>query len=113
MFRILIVDDERSMRELLERVFRREGYSVNVAENGSRALEMLRTSVYDLVISDVKMPGLSGIDLLTQCREFSPDTMVIIMTAFATIDNAREAFKFGADDFIQKPFDINELKLVV
>jgi DNA-binding NtrC family response regulator len=59
------------------------------------------------------MPGLGGLELLSQCREFSPDTMVIIMTAFATIDNAREAFKFGADDFIQKPFDIDELKIVV
>jgi two-component system, NtrC family, response regulator PilR len=113
MQKILIVDDERSMRELLERVFQREGYSVRVAENGATALNMIRTGVYDLVISDVKMPGLNGLELLSQCREFSPDTMVIIMTAFATVDNAREAFKFGADDFIQKPFDIDELKLVV
>src|SRR2546428_4980100 len=111
--KILIVDDERSMRELLERVFQRQGYTVRVAEDGSVALDMIRSSVYDLVISDVKMPRLSGIELLTQCREFSPETMVIIMTAFATIDNAREAFKFGADDFIQKPFDIDELKLIV
>src|SRR5262245_39734995 len=111
--KILIVDDERSMRELLERVFQKEGYTVRVAEDGAIALEMIRTGVFDLVLSDVKMPGLNGIELLTQCREFSPDTMVLIMTAFATIDNAREAFKFGADDFIEKPFDIDELKLVV
>ncbi|MEW6729907.1 MAG: sigma-54 dependent transcriptional regulator [Acidobacteriota bacterium] len=111
--KILVVDDERSMRELLERVFQREGYTVHVADDGARALETIRTSVYDLVISDVKMPGLTGLELLTQCREVSPDTMIIIMTAFATIENAREAFKYGAEDFIQKPFDIDELKLVV
>lgn len=113
MFRILIVDDERSMRELLERVFRREGYSVNVAENGIKALEMLRNGVYDLVISDVKMPGLTGLELLVHCRENSQDTLIILMTAYATIDTAREAFKYGAEDFIQKPFDIDELKIVV
>lgn len=113
MHKILLVDDERSMRELLERVFRREGYSVSVAENGVQALKMLRANVFDLILSDVKMPGLTGIELLTQCREVSPDTVIILMTAFATIDNAREAFKLGADDFIQKPFDIDELKMVI
>src|SRR5687767_9847122 len=111
--KVLIVDDERSMRELLERVFRREGYTVSVADNGAKALEMIREGFCDLIISDVKMPGLTGIELLTQCRESSPDTMVILMTAFATIDNAREAFKLGADDFVQKPFDVDELKIVV
>lgn len=111
--KILIVDDELSMRELLERVFRREGYNVSVAENGIRALELIRSNDFDLVISDVKMPNLGGMELLMQCREASPDTMVILMTAYATIDKAREAFKLGADDFVEKPFDIDELKLVV
>jgi two-component system, NtrC family, response regulator PilR len=111
--KILIVDDELSMRTLLERVFKREGYTVSVADNGARALEMLRSSFYDLVISDVKMPGLTGVELLTQCREYCPDTMTVLMTAYATIDNAREAFKLGVEDFIQKPFDIDELKIVV
>ncbi len=111
--KILIVDDELSMRELLERVFRREGYNVSVAENGTRALETLRNTEFDVIISDVKMPNLGGIDLLMHCRESYPDTVVIIMTAYATIDKAREAFKLGADDFVEKPFDIDELKLVV
>lgn len=111
--KILIVDDERSMRELLERVFLRQGYTVRVADNGALALQMLKSSFFDLVISDVKMPGLSGMELLQTCREVSPDTMCVLMTAFATIENAREAFKLGADDFIQKPFDIDELKLIV
>jgi DNA-binding NtrC family response regulator len=111
--KILIVDDELSMRELLERVFRREGYNVSVAENGLKALETIRTTEFDAIISDVKMPNLGGIDLLMQCREICPDTVVIIMTAYATVDKAREAFKLGADDFVEKPFDIDELKLIV
>lgn len=109
---LLIVDDELSMRELLERVFRREGHTVHVADNGIRALQMVRDHVYDLVLSDVRMPGLTGTELLAECRHISPETMVILMTAFGTIENAREAFKLGADDFIQKPFDLDELKLV-
>lgn len=113
MVTMLIVDDELSMRELLERVFRREGYAVHVADNGLRAVEMVRSHVYDLVLSDVRMPGLSGTEVLAECRQISPETMVILLTAYATIETAREAFKLGADDFIQKPFDIDELKLVV
>ncbi|MCS6886031.1 MAG: sigma-54 dependent transcriptional regulator [Acidobacteriota bacterium] len=113
MYKILVVDDERSMRELLERVFSRQGYTVRVADNGSLAIQMLKSSFFDLVISDVRMPGLSGMELLQLCREVSPDTVCVLMTAFATIASAREAFKMGADDFIQKPFDIDELKVVV
>ncbi|OYT73828.1 MAG: Fis family transcriptional regulator [Chloracidobacterium sp. CP2_5A] len=110
---ILIVDDELSMRELLDHVFRRAGYRTFIAENGAQALEALRGTVFDIVLSDVKMPRLSGTELLLECRKLSPDTVVILMTAHGTVEQAREAFKLGADDFIQKPFDIDELKLVV
>lgn len=110
---LLIVDDELSMRELLERVFRRAGYRVMVAENGERALEAIRGTVFDVVLSDVRMPRLTGTELLAECRQVSPETMVILMTAHGTVEQAREAFKLGADDFIQKPFDIDEIKLVV
>lgn len=110
---LLIVDDELSMRELLERVFRRAGYRVLVAENGERALEAIRGTVFDVVLSDVRMPRLTGTELLAECRQVSPETMVILMTAHGTVEQAREAFKLGADDFIQKPFDIDEIKLVV
>lgn len=110
---LLIVDDELSMRELLERVFRRAGYRVMVAENGERALEAIRGTVFDVVLSDVRMPRLTGTELLAECRQVSPETMVILMTAHGTVEQAREAFKLGADDFVQKPFDIDEIKLVV
>ena len=115
MEKILIVDDERSMRELLELVLKREGYAVHTAENGTRALEFVRQNVYDLLISDVKMPDINGIDLLERVREISPETMVIMITAFATVDTARRAFKLGAEDFVIKDsgFDVEELKVTV
>jgi DNA-binding NtrC family response regulator len=113
MAQILIVDDEQGMRQLLSLVFGRAGHSVRAAENGRRAVEMLRESAADLIISDVRMPDMGGIELLTAARELSPDVAVVMMTAFATVETAREAFKLGADDFIQKPFDVDELKLIV
>lgn len=113
MANLLIVDDEQSMRQLLSLVFGREGHQVRSAENGRHALELLRSSPVDLIISDVKMPDMGGIELLSAAREVLPDVVVVMMTAFATVDTAREAFKLGADDFIQKPFDIEELKLIV
>jgi two-component system, NtrC family, response regulator PilR len=113
MSKLLIVDDEQGMRQLLAIVFGREGHEVRKAENGRRALELLREEAADLIVSDVKMPDMGGIELLRQARELLPDVAVVMMTAFATVDTAREAFKLGADDFITKPFDIDELKLIV
>jgi two-component system, NtrC family, response regulator PilR len=112
MSKLLIVDDEQGMRQLLSIVFGREGHAVRVAENGRRALDLLREEPADLIISDVKMPDMGGIELLRAAREFIPEVAVVMMTAFATVDTAREAFKLGADDFITKPFDIDELKLI-
>lgn len=113
MANLLIVDDELGIRQLLTLVFERDGHRVRVAEGGVSALKMLRAEAADLLISDVKMPDMNGIELLRSAREFAPDLGVVMMTAFATVDTAREAFKLGADDFIQKPFDIDELKLIV
>ncbi|HEV2764171.1 MAG TPA: sigma-54 dependent transcriptional regulator [Pyrinomonadaceae bacterium] len=114
MANILIVDDEQGMRQLLSLVFGRGGeHAVRTAENGRKALELLRAEPADLIISDVKMPDMGGIELLRAARELLPDVAVVMMTAFATVETAREAFKLGADDFIQKPFDVDELKLIV
>src|SRR5436190_13023948 len=103
------------MRELLELVLKREGYVVHTAENGTRALELIRQNLYDLIISDVKMHDISGIELLARVREISPETMVIMITAFATVDTARKAFKLGAEDLVIKDagFDVEELKVSV
>jgi two-component system response regulator PilR (NtrC family) len=113
MANILIVDDEQGMRQLLSLIFGRADHQVRAAESGAKALEMLRREPADLIISDVKMPDMNGIELLRAVREFLPEVAVVMMTAFATVDTAREAFKLGADDFIQKPFDVDELKLIV
>jgi len=113
MANLLIVDDEQSMRQLLTLVFGREGHKVRAAENGRRAMELLRAEPAELIVSDVKMPDMGGIELLRAARELLPDVALVLMTAFATVETAREAFKLGADDFIQKPFDIDELKLIV
>lgn len=113
MSNILIVDDELSMRQFLTHLFQREGHSVRVAENGRQAMTMLRQEPADVAISDVKMPDMGGIDLLRAARELQPGIEFIMMTAFANVDTAREAFLLGAFDFIQKPFDNDLLKEIV
>ena len=92
MANLLIVDDEPGMRQLLTHVFGRAGHTVRAAENGSKALELLKQAPADLVISDVKMPDMNGIELLRRVREYLPDVSVVMMTAFATVVTAREAF---------------------
>lgn len=113
MSNLLIVDDEQSYRQLLSLVFESEGHAVRTAMNGREALELLQTEPADLIVSDVRMPDMDGIALLRAARELYADIGMILMTAFATVDTAREAFKLGADDFIQKPFDVEELKAIV
>ncbi len=113
MANILIVDDEQSYRQLLTLVFEEQGNSIRTAMNGRQALELLHAGPSDVIISDVKMPDMDGIEMLRAVRETLPDIGVILMTAFASVETAREAFKLGADDFIQKPFDVEELKLIV
>src|SRR5689334_11690015 len=110
---ILIVDDEQSYRQLLSLVFEGDGHSIRTAMNGREALDLLHAEPADVVISDVRMPDMDGIEMLSAVRETLPDLGVVLMTAFASVETAREAFKLGADDFIQKPFDVEELKLIV
>lgn len=113
MSNILIVDDEQSYQKILSHVFELEGHSVRTAGNGREAIERLSEEPADLIISDVRMPDLNGIETLSIVRETLPDVGVIFMTAFADVEMAREAFKLGADDFVTKPFDVEELKLIV
>jgi len=108
MANLLIVDDELSMRQFLTHLFQRDGHSIRVAENGRQAMDMLRQQPADVIISDVKMPDMGGIDLLRDARELQPEIEVIMMTAFANEETAHEAFLLGAFDFVHKPFD-NEL----
>src|SRR5712691_1897500 len=110
---IVIVDDELSMRQFLTHLFQHDGHAVRAAENGRAAMALLRQQPADVVISDVKMPDMGGIDLLRAARELQPDLEFIMMTAFANVDTAREAFLLGAFDFIQKPFENDVLKEIV
>ena len=111
--RILVVDDELSMREFLAILLEREGYAVDQADSAEAALALLDAGSYDLVISDVKMPGLDGIRLLEIIKEHTPETAVLMMTAFSTAEQAVEAMKLGAYDYIAKPFKVEEIKILV
>ncbi len=112
MSQILVVDDDRSMREMLEIFFAREGFSVRTAESLSMALDLLSDQPADLVITDLKMRGGSGLDLLREVRARHPDTEVILITAYATTETAVSALQLGAYDYVTKPFQMNEMKVV-
>jgi two-component system response regulator PilR (NtrC family) len=111
--RILVVDDERSMRELLAIVLRREGYEVVLAENGRAAIEALEREAIDILISDIKMPDLSGVDVLRAAKRIDQDILGIMITAFASTETAVEAMRLGACDYLSKPFDVDLLKMKV
>ncbi len=111
--RILVVDDERSMRELLAIVLRREGYEVVLADSGRAAVEALGRERVDLLISDIKMPDLSGVEVLRAAKDIDRDILGIMITAFASTDTAVEAMRLGACDYLSKPFDIDLLRMKV
>lgn len=113
MQKLLIVDDEKGYREVLSVVFGAEGYDVRTAVHGRAAVAMIKKENFDLIISDVRMPDMDGIEMLKKVREIDEEIGIIMMTAFGTIDTAREAFKLGADDLVQKPFNNDELKVIV
>jgi len=111
--RILVVDDEASMRQLMEIALSKEGYQVTAAESAGKARELFGERSFDLVISDIKLPDLSGVEVLRQVRQTAPDTPVIMITAYASTDTAVEALRLGAYDYITKPFKIDELKIII
>ena len=100
---ILVVDDEEPNRATLERILVREGLTVLQAADGREAIEAIRSSQPSVILTDLKMPGMSGMELLRTAREIDGDLEVILMTAFGTVENAVEAMKYGASDFITKP----------
>jgi len=111
--RILVVDDERSMQEFLEIFLRREGYDVVTAGDVDTAVAHLEADEIDLVITDMQMPEKTGLDLLLEAREVSPETILIVVTAFGTTDSAIAAMKEGAYDYLTKPFKVDELRIVI
>jgi len=111
--RILVVDDEQSMREFLEIFLRREGYEVVTAPDVDTAVLHLESDEVDLVITDMQMPEKTGLDLLLAARDISPETILIVVTAFGTTDSAIAAMKEGAYDYLTKPFKVDELRIVI
>ncbi len=110
---ILVVDDDRSMREFLEILLTGEGYNVTLADNGESGCNAIDQNNFDLVVTDIRMKGLNGLDVLRKAKAKNPDTMVVMISAFATADTAVEAMKEGAYDYIPKPFKVKEFKNIV
>ena len=111
--RILLADDDAGLRRVLQFKLQQNGYEVSSAGDGSDALKQIRSANFDLLITDMKMPGLDGIELLTQARALKPNLEVILMTAFAEVSLAVQAMKLGAFDYLQKPFEDDQLFVAI
>jgi two-component system response regulator PilR (NtrC family) len=111
--KILIVDDERSMRDVLGIMLKRAGYAVTEAADGEEAIAQINKEIFDLVITDLKMPKVGGLEVLKAVKEVSPETVVLLITAFASTESAVEAMKRGAYDYLTKPFQIDEVQLII
>ena len=110
---ILIVEDEETLRESIKRIFGKEGFSVDGAESAEKALGLLETNAYDVIITDIILPGMDGIEMLTRVREQVPDQIVIVVTAYASLDTSVKALRAGAYDYIMKPIIHEEIKQIV
>jgi len=108
--RILVVDDELFVRELLLEFLSTEGYEVSLADSGEKAVKLMQTQPADLVLVDLKMPGIDGVETLKQMKKIAPDSLAIIMTGYPTIESSIEALRQGAYDYVVKPFKLNDLK---
>ncbi|MEK6618884.1 MAG: sigma-54 dependent transcriptional regulator [Nitrospirota bacterium] len=113
MEKILIVDDERSMRDVLSIMLKRAGYDVTVASDGEEAIAHIDKELFDLVITDLKMPKAGGLEVLKAVKESSPESVVLIITAYASTESVVEAMKLGAYDYLTKPFQVDEVQLII
>ncbi len=113
MEKILIIDDEKSILDLLSVVFKKEGYRVRATLSAKKALELLNKEEFGLILTDIKLPEMSGFEILKRVRESKPDIAVVMITAYGNVKQAVEALKAGAFDYVVKPFDVDELKIIV
>ena len=113
MARLLVVDDEQSILEFFQILLEREGYEVDVASDGQEAIDRVSREPYDLVITDLSMPKIDGMMVLEKVKAISPETLVLMVTAYATAESAVEAMKKGAYDYLMKPFKVDEIKIVI
>lgn len=111
--KILVADDEKSMREFLDIMLKKEGYRVTLASNGEEVIKLIEKDIFDLALVDLRMPKQDGLSVLKRIKTVSPETIVIVITAYASADTAIKAMKEGAYDYITKPFKIDEMKLVI
>src|SRR3990172_9326495 len=111
--KILVADDEKSMREFLDIMLKKEGYRVTLAGNGDEVLKLIDKDIFDLVLLDIRMPKMDGIAALKKIKASSPETIVIMITAYASADTAIKAMKEGAYDYITKPFKVEEIKVII
>jgi len=111
--KILVVDDEQSMREFLDIMLKKEEYRVTLASNGEEVLRLIEKDIFDLILMDIRMPKMDGITVLRKVKTLSPETIVIMITAYASADTAIKAMKEGAYDYITKPFKVEEIKLII
>lgn len=111
--KILVADDEVMMRNLILKILESEGYQITMASSGDEALAMLKENNYDMLLTDVKMPGMSGFELLKQVKENWPDMAVIVMTGYGDAYTIKEALLLGADEYVSKPFKGHEVSLIV
>ena len=111
--RILVADDEQSMREFLDIMLKREGYKVTLASHGEEVSKLIDKDIFDLVLLDIRMPKIDGIAVLKKIKATSPETIVIMITAYASADTAIKAMKEGAYDYITKPFKVDEIKVII
>lgn len=110
---LLVVEDKGAMQQMLEATLTGEGFEVDIVSNGKEAIEKVHNRRYDLVLTDLKLPGADGIEVLSKVKEIDPEMSVIVMTAYGTVETAVEAMKIGAFDFITKPFDTDRLSLLI
>ncbi len=111
--KILVADDEQSMREFLDIMLKKEGYKVSLASNGEEVVKLVDDDLFDLVLLDIRMPKLDGLSALKKIKANAPETVVIMITAYASADTAIKAMKEGAYDYITKPFKVEEIKLII
>ncbi|GAH22677.1 unnamed protein product [marine sediment metagenome] len=110
---ILVIDDEEVMRDSCKQILSRQGHHIKLAEDGYQGLELLKEKSFDLVILDLKMPGIDGMEVLEKIKESSPETAVVVITGYATVESAVEAMRRGAYDFLPKPFTPGEFRLII
>lgn len=111
--KMLVVDDQMGVRRLLFEAFQEEGYTVELAASGKEAVEKVQTEIPDIILMDMKMPGMNGLEALHEIKKIYDSVLVIMMTAYGELEIVAEAMKLGIKEYVTKPFDINELRGLV